>query len=362
MFGNVAAAVDGRDPEGVHDMRVATRRLRACLKTFAPWLDPDEQRRLASAVRDLTRALGRVRELDVLRLRLAKLAERATPQRALALEHVDARLARRRRRARERMMACFADVRLDRLDARLERLHGQLEGAVAAGTVAQALNGATAQATDAYTAVPHAAGAHDAPIAELLRTIAPTLLAESRQVTEPPLTAPPGTPAAAEELHAVRIAAKKLRYQLEILEPYLGERGREAVRRLKALQETLGEFHDDTVLDDTLRAEIARASERGRALLAGELRRLRTTRRRVLARDEREVRAAIERLREQGFVALVADALAAAGVPLPTPDEAEPSVGSAATREDAAAALGGEASAQDARVGAASEVTREASS
>ena len=29
IFQQVAAAVDGRDPEGVHDMRVATRRLRA---------------------------------------------------------------------------------------------------------------------------------------------------------------------------------------------------------------------------------------------------------------------------------------------------------------------------------------------
>ena len=39
MFAQIASAVDGRDPEGVHDMRVATRRLRACLRVFARWLD-----------------------------------------------------------------------------------------------------------------------------------------------------------------------------------------------------------------------------------------------------------------------------------------------------------------------------------
>ncbi len=61
MFAHVAAAVDGRDPEGVHDMRVASRRLRAALKVFAPWLDADDLDRLAPAVRTLTRGLGGVR-------------------------------------------------------------------------------------------------------------------------------------------------------------------------------------------------------------------------------------------------------------------------------------------------------------
>src|SRR5262245_22721153 len=118
LVDHLGSALDGRDPDGVHDMRVASRRLRAALDLFGPWAEAAERKRVASAVRDVTRALGRVRELDVMRLRLAGLAKRARPERALAIEALDARLERRRRRARARMMTRFAKVDLDRLDHR----------------------------------------------------------------------------------------------------------------------------------------------------------------------------------------------------------------------------------------------------
>lgn len=335
MFAQVATAVDGRDPEGVHDMRVATRRLRACLTTFAPWLDEAEQTRIAQAARELTRALGRVRELDVLRLRLTGLAAEAAPERALAIEHVDAHLGRRWRRARERMMSRFAKVGIDRLESRLRRLVTHVEHG--AGERRSATSGVHAREQSANGGVGRDHAMHDAPIAALLEAMAGTLLAEAREVSEPTIPARSGTPEAAAALHAVRIAAKKLRYQLEVVEPYLGARGTDAVKRLKTLQEKLGDFHDDTVLDETLRAEIERASERERPRLAAELRRLRSARRRVLTRDERAVRTAIVRLREQGFVELVADALRDAGVPLPVE---EPVAGDGAASGARAAVAG----------------------
>ena len=324
IFGHVAAAVDGRDPEGVHDMRVATRRLRACLAVFTPWLDADDLGRVAPAVRSLTRALGRVRELDVLRLRLGELATTAAPQRALAIECVDARLARRRSRARARMMARFAKVDLDRLEGRLRRLTAQLARPGAAASADAAAAGAP-RAGDA--AAPAAAGAGgDPPIADLLAALAGAVLDEAREVSCPSLPEQVGTEHAAEALHAVRIAAKKLRYTLEIVAPYLGEGGTSVVRRLRAVQDKLGDFHDDTVLDDTLRPAIERALERDRPLLAAELRGLRSSRRRALLRDERAVRLAIAQLREDDFVGLVAGALAAAGVELPANADERPAM------------------------------------
>jgi len=314
LFANVAPAVDGSDPEGVHDMRVATRRLRACLTVFTPWLDPGALARISPAVRTLTRALGRVRELDVLRLRLADLATTATPQRALAIECVDARLARRRSRARARMMARFAKVDLDRLQGRLHRLTVQLARPVPAAAEAAPADG-DARAFDAS----EGASATDPPIADLLAAIAGPVLEEARDVSAPALSEEIGTASSAEALHAVRIAAKKLRYTLEIVAPYLGGAGPAAVKKLRAVQDRLGDFHDDTVLDDTLRPEIERALERGRPLLAGELRALRASRRRALLRDERAVRREIAKLHEDGFVALLAGALEAAGVTLPSP-------------------------------------------
>ena len=60
----VAAA--GQDPEGVRRMRVATRRLRSDLRSFAGVLDPAWAESLRRELRWLARALGSVREVDVL--------------------------------------------------------------------------------------------------------------------------------------------------------------------------------------------------------------------------------------------------------------------------------------------------------
>ena len=339
MFAQVAAAVDGRDPEGVHDMRVATRRLRAALKVFTPWLAADELARVAPAVRTLTRALGGVRELDVLRLRLSGLAAQATPQRAIAIESIDARLARRRSRARARMMAAFAKVDLDRLDARLQRLVTQLGRHLDPATAPPdpSLDAPSIDAVAAAHAPPPPSVAHpvDEPIEVLLSALARDVLEEARDVSLADLPVEIGTARSAEALHRVRIAAKKLRYTLEIVAPYLRTGGTAAVKRLRAVQEKLGEFHDDCVLDDTLRPELERAQERGRPLLAAELRSLRATRRRALLRDERAVRAAMAKLRDEDFAGFVAATLRDAGVALPAPETAPATAGPAASAAQA---------------------------
>lgn len=63
---NQAAALDGRDIEGVHQMRVALRRLRAALELFAPWLDDGSQARFVADVKWIADSLASVRDLDVL--------------------------------------------------------------------------------------------------------------------------------------------------------------------------------------------------------------------------------------------------------------------------------------------------------
>src|SRR6266508_3298668 len=62
------------DPEGVHQMRVATRRLRADLRTFRPVLDREWSEPLRNELRWLGRSLGAVRDADVM---LASLRDRA---------------------------------------------------------------------------------------------------------------------------------------------------------------------------------------------------------------------------------------------------------------------------------------------
>jgi CHAD domain-containing protein len=71
-----------------------------------------------------------------------------------------------------------------------------------------------------------------------------------------------------DELHAMRIAAKRLRYTLEIFAPVLGPETPPLLKTIEELQERLGGIHDCDMLfpllHDTLRKEMARERRRKR--------------------------------------------------------------------------------------------------
>jgi len=56
----------GNDPDAVHDMRVASRRLRAALSVFEGAFDTPAYAKLEREIRLVTRALSRARDLDVM--------------------------------------------------------------------------------------------------------------------------------------------------------------------------------------------------------------------------------------------------------------------------------------------------------
>src|SRR3712207_9199304 len=64
--------------------------------------------------------------------------------------------------------------------------------------------------------------------------------------------------AAIEPLHNLRIAAKRLRYTLELFDVVFGDLGKRQIERVKAIQEDLGTLHDFDVrihlMEDELRA------------------------------------------------------------------------------------------------------------
>jgi hypothetical protein len=121
---------------------------------------------------------------------------------------------------------------------------------------------------------------------DLMRAVGPEVTA--RRLLGSSL--PDGRRGGAQALHQVRIEAKKLRYVLEILTPSFGPAGKKLVPRLKRLQDRIGDFHDDVVLDDVLAEARTRAVARERPRLAGEIGRLRAARRRGLLADERACR------------------------------------------------------------------------
>jgi CHAD domain-containing protein len=73
------AALDWSNPEGVHNMRVASRRLRSALRDFMPYLAKRRVSNYSQKVRDIAQALGRARDYDVEIMELERIAEKAPP-------------------------------------------------------------------------------------------------------------------------------------------------------------------------------------------------------------------------------------------------------------------------------------------
>ena len=77
-------------------------------------------------------------------------------------------------------------------------------------------------------------------------------------------------PGKVEQLHDMRIAAKRLRYLLELSEPLFGAPAKKAAKTVKALQDLLGEIHDCDELMPLVDAHVAglRASDAGAVVAA----------------------------------------------------------------------------------------------
>ena len=104
----------GEDIEALHDMRVASRRMRAAMAAFRPVLTPRMQR-----FRDqfgwVASALGEVRDLDVQLERMHEWRANFPPERSAALEAVEVVLNTRREIARRRMLMVLDSRRYERL-------------------------------------------------------------------------------------------------------------------------------------------------------------------------------------------------------------------------------------------------------
>jgi len=79
LFACAPHVLDTADIERVHDMRVASRRLRAALEVFAPCFEPKEHRRVLREVKRLADALGARRDPDVQIARLEELRAQLAP-------------------------------------------------------------------------------------------------------------------------------------------------------------------------------------------------------------------------------------------------------------------------------------------
>jgi CHAD domain-containing protein len=226
-------------PESIHQARVATRRLREVLPLFATAEGEDGSRAMAVAKR-VGRALGSVRELDVMADVLANIERRMPPGATTA---VVARLSLhdRQQSARRRMIKA-----LERLD--LAHL----------ADVPQAIHGRLTDVRERYTATRRWVE----PLRDRIAAHAEGLrnaIDHGTGVYFP------------NRAHRVRVQVKKLRYSIEVAHETGLWQAAVLLRDLKRIQDVLGDLHDlQVALDrvDELVAEPERAQELA-ALKAG---------------------------------------------------------------------------------------------
>jgi triphosphatase len=217
----------GDDPEELHDMRVASRRLRAAISLFGEAL-PAEAARLGPEVAWVGRTIGAVRDLDVQLAQLERWATALPPRDVESLERIRAVLADGRREARTEMLEALDSRRYERLVRRFASLLRTRSG----------------------TRTPPA------------RALAPDLVVRRHKALRKAMAQldRDADPAA---YHRLRIAGKRFRYALEfVAEVYPGET-RRLVRRTATLQDVLGAYQDAHVASTRLRAL---AAEPGPAL------------------------------------------------------------------------------------------------
>jgi CHAD domain-containing protein len=111
----------GTDPEELHGMRAAIRRLRAILGAVGDMFDPDWVEGLRSELDWLATVLGGLRDLDVLRAYLRKELASLRPAAQVAGEDLLTLVDVQRAHAQQRALAALAGERYAKLLARLEK-------------------------------------------------------------------------------------------------------------------------------------------------------------------------------------------------------------------------------------------------
>lgn len=122
VFAHSDGVLDLGEVERVHDMRVATRRLRAALEVFEPCFPPKRRRKALKKVKALADALGERRDADVEIAFLEGLVAEAAEEDRPPLRDLIEELRLRQAKANEALAPCVAPKRLKRLRRRLKKL------------------------------------------------------------------------------------------------------------------------------------------------------------------------------------------------------------------------------------------------
>jgi|SRR6185369_12169316 len=231
-------ALHWNDPEGVHSMRVMSRRLRSAIADFSPYLRKPALQ--MPRLRDLAGRLGAVRDGDVAILALEQLKDDAPDEVAAGIEL----LLRERREKRD---AERSDLRKAIRRANVEEFRIDFEDKLGD-----------------LVATAHARAARN-PFQEPLRfseVVREVIAARVKEVRAASPTI--FFPFEIKRLHELRILAKRLRYSVELFETCLGPDLKPVAKEIALLQTSLGEMHDCDVWIEELGTRLRKMARKGR--------------------------------------------------------------------------------------------------
>lgn len=231
----------GDDIEHIHRMRVASRRLRAALPLFESCFPPVKFREWMVGLQKITRALGDARDTDVqiaflLRLKERRVRKNTVPPEGNSRKETSSadiailllgQLQKRRKKYQKAVLSALENLEKSEIPDQIRTCCTDLIARGRDGPKRQSLQGVSAVAAS-----------------RISRGLGALLQFEHWVYT----------PDAVTEHHAMRIAAKKLRYTMEVYAPVYRRNLEKPLVRVKKIQQILGDLHDCDVWIDTVKA------------------------------------------------------------------------------------------------------------
>jgi triphosphatase len=211
----------GDDPEELHDLRVAGRRLDAVLRQFQSYLPP-EISKVRATLKTVLSALGHVRDLDVALSELQDFSRKLPKANRVAVGPLKEHLISERGRARAQMLSALDSIWVQKNLQELTSLLGK-------------------------------PAASEASAADLALQVSPSLIRQRFRKLRKRADRL-GADSSTDEYHDVRGQVKKLRYALEAVAALYGKPAGEMIRALHRWQENLGLQQDAAVAMQRLNA------------------------------------------------------------------------------------------------------------
>lgn len=230
MVNHEAGTRRGEDLEELHDMRVATRRMRAAIRVCGAYLDMKQIKPFVKQIRRVGRILGTVRDLDVFKQKAQTYLNTVPPDRQNELDPLFAVFNGQYQSARTRMLDFLDSQRYNRFKKEFEKF----------------LKNRGAAALPAFTS-------RNEPVPQRISHVLPIVLLQRLAAVRAYEDCIRARDITLEQLHRFRIAFKGLRYTLEFFKEVLPQDAEQLIEELKRLQDHLGDIQDCVVTSEILR-------------------------------------------------------------------------------------------------------------